>query len=119
MDKFHFSLIFTDIPKVSSKILFNDQEYPRFLSVNRSDSVELICNILASPSVLSIHWKRENDGAETIFPVSISSPNLPISSVALSDGGNYTCNVSNAVGSATGNTVTLHVKQSEYVKFIN
>ena len=107
------SLIVLDYPEVSSTIRYQDQAYSSFLSINRSDRVELICNISALPPAINIFWIKEKDGNTFKIHRKVASPNLVFYPVELGDEGNYTCNVTNTVGSSIGNSITLQVNESK------
>ena len=60
---------------------------------------------------LQYMWTRATNGVTNAFPANIITTNniLRISSVSVSDGGNYTCTVTNDVGSSSS-TASVYSK---------
>lgn len=114
VDDFFFRFAFySGYPTVSSWMVYYDERYETRLIVNVSDRVEMVCNVTAIPDKQNVFWMKDSNKMTTIIRPSGSSTNLIFDPVDFNHAGNYTCNVSNAVGAVTGNTVTLLVNASK------
>ena len=81
-------------------------------SYRQGNTLELRCSSMGDPP-LRYTWTRVTYGVNNDFPVSTITTNnvLHINSVSVSDGGNYTCTVTNDVGSSSS-TVSVYSKYS-------
>ena len=81
-------------------------------SYKQGSTLELRCSSMGDPP-LQYRWTRVTYGVNNAFPDSIITTNnvLRINSVSVSDGGNYTCTVTNDVGSSSS-TVSVYSKCS-------
>ena len=79
-------------------------------SYRQGSRLELRCSSMGDPP-LQYAWTRVTNGVNNAFPANsiITNNILHISSVAVSDGGNYTCTVTNDVGSSSS-TVSVYSK---------
>ena len=79
-------------------------------SYTQGSTLELRCSSMGDPP-LQYTWSRVINGVNNAFPANIATTNniLRISSVTVSDGGNYTCTVTNDVGSSSS-TASVYSK---------
>ena len=84
-------------------------------SYRQGSMLELICSSMGDLP-LQYTWTRVTNGVNNAFPASIITTNniLRISSVSVSDGGNYTCTVTNDVGSSSS-TIPVYSKYKHLI----
>lgn len=94
-------------------------------SYRHGSTLELRCSSMGDPP-LQYAWSRVTNGANNAFPANIITTNniLRISSVSVLDGGNYTCTVTNGVGSSSSTvpvySTYVHVNLSNgYAQYVN
>ena len=87
--------------------------------IARGYDMQLICRYNASPSVSKVRWKRNgtviatnasvdiNDSRITIPHYNESEIRLTINKTTSQDAGNYTCDVTNDMGSSSDTTVIV------------
>ena len=74
-------------------------------SYRQGNALELRCSSTGDPP-FQYRWTRVINGVNNAFPAGIITTTnvLHINNVLVSDGGNYTCTVTNDVGSSTSTT---------------
>lgn len=92
--------------------------HPADIVVATGQSAVLQCRVTGQP-MPSVTWYREGGGAvETGDGISVSSSgDLVISSVTLSDDGDYYCVASNAVGSVRSLSATLDIAGTHHLLY--
>lgn len=92
--------------------------HPADIVVATGQSAELQCRVTGQP-MPSVTWYREGGGAVEIGDgISVSSSgDLVISSVTLSDDGDYYCVASNAVGSVRSLSATLDIAGTHHLLY--
>ena len=87
--------------------------------VAKGSNIQLICRYEASPPVSEVQWIKEgtliarntsvliNDSRVTIPSFNESQIQLSITAASLKDGGNYTCKVTNILGSMQDTTMII------------
>ena len=85
----------------------------------KGSNIWLICRYEASPPVSEVQWIKEgteiagntsvliNDSRVTIPSFNESQIQLAITAASLKDGGNYTCKVTNILGSTQDTTIII------------
>ena len=85
----------------------------------KGSNIRLICRYEASPPVSEVQWIKEgtvivrntsvqiNDSRVTIPSFNESQIQLSITAASLKDGGNYTCKVTNILGSTRDTTMII------------
>ena len=79
-------------------------------SYRQGDSLDLRCSSMGDPP-FQYMWTRVTYGVNNAFLANIITTNniLHISSMSVSDGGNYTCTVTNDIGTSSS-TATIYSK---------
>ena len=79
-------------------------------SYRQGSTLELRCSSMGDPP-FQYTWTRVTYGVDNAFPSNVITTNsiLHINSVSVSDGGNYTCTVTNNVGSSSS-TASVYSK---------
>ncbi|XP_071153634.1 contactin-6-like [Mytilus edulis] len=107
-----------DFPSVNSVIIYNNVLYSTIVSLNESTVSTLIltCSYESFPPATDIKWEKQNDIYQPLSERATGGnsidPNITFTSIEKSDEGNYTCFVTNAVGTRAGNSVYIQVNES-------
>lgn len=87
--------------------------------VNASERITLFCEASGLPNVISVEWKKKQNGVFLSFTGNIqggdiNSPPLTFSSTTLGDIGEYICAATNLLGNTSSSPVLLDVIKSKY-----
>ncbi|XP_069133480.1 hemicentin-1-like isoform X12 [Argopecten irradians] len=97
--------------------LLNVQVAQPFYSVQRGQSVTLVCTVSGTPSVNAVAWRRTSNSVTNTVTIdnnkyqgsSINSPSLIINNADSVDTGTYVCTATNIIGTAQSTQTTLSV----------
>ncbi|XP_071154412.1 neuroglian-like [Mytilus edulis] len=95
-------------------IMINQTE----VRVNASERITLFCEASGLPNVISVEWKKKQNGVFISFTGNIqggdiNSPPLTFSSTTLGDIGEYICTATNLLGNTSSSPVLLDVIKNE------
>ncbi|XP_033751333.1 hemicentin-1-like isoform X17 [Pecten maximus] len=97
--------------------LLNVQVAQAFYSVQRGQSVTLVCTVSGTPSATSVSWRRTSNSVTNAVTIdnnkyqgsSVNSPSLIINNADSVDTGTYVCTATNSIGTASSTQTTLSV----------